>query len=84
MPSKLGNKGEGGSFGWFRAFGRLDSQRLKGVEARKSRSRQKSKNVPVGSNSSKRGVTIHGMFTPSGRPSPSCTQFGSPASESDR
>jgi len=84
MPSKLGNKRERGSFGLPRAVGRLDSQRLEGVEAHKSRSRQKSKNVPVGSNSAKRGVTIHGMFTPSGRPSSSCAQSGSPAPESDR
>ena len=84
MASMLGNKRERGSFGLFRAVGLLDSQRLKGVEARKSRSRQKSKNVPAGSNSSKRGVTIHGMFTPSGRPSSSCAQSESPAPESDR
>jgi hypothetical protein len=77
MPSKRGNKRERVSFGLSRAVGRLD-------KAHKSRSRQKSKNVPVGSNSSKRGVTIHGMFTPSGRPSFSCAQSGSPAPESDR
>ena len=36
------------------------------------------------SNSSKRGLTIRGMFTPSGRPSRSCSQPGSPALESDK
>jgi hypothetical protein len=73
MPSNRGNKREYFSG----AVGRLD-------KAHKSRSPQKSKNVPVGSNSSKRGVTIHGMFTPSGRPSSPCAQFGSLAPESDR
>jgi hypothetical protein len=77
MPSNRGNKRERGSFGSSRAVGRLD-------KAHKSCSPQKSKNVPVGSNSSKRGSTIHGMFTPSGRPSSSCAQSGSPTPESDR
>ena len=43
-----------------------------------------SKSLLAGSNSSKRGLTIRGMFTPSGRSSCSCAQPGSPAPESDK
>jgi hypothetical protein len=51
--------------------------------AHKLRHPQNSKSLPAGSNSSKRGLTIRGTFTPSGRPSRSCSQPGSPAPESD-
>jgi hypothetical protein len=44
---------------------------------------QNSKSLPAESNSSKKGLTIRGMFTPSGRPSRSCAQLGSPVPESD-
>jgi hypothetical protein len=42
------------------------------------------KSLPATSNSSKRGLAILGMFTPSGRPLRSCTQPGNPAPESDK
>src|SRR5712671_6048549 len=51
--------------------------------AHKSRHPQNSKSLPAKSNSSKRGLAIRGMFTPSGRPLRSCAQPGSPASETD-
>jgi hypothetical protein len=44
---------------------------------------QNSKTLPTESNSSKRGLTVRGMFAPSGRPWRSCAQPGSPASETD-
>jgi len=84
MRSGLEERRERGSFGLSRAIGRLDNQRLKSVGAHKSRYPQNSKSLPAGSNSSKRGLAIRGMFTPSGRPSRSCTQLGNPAPESDK
>jgi hypothetical protein len=84
MRSAPEGRGERGSFGLSSAVGPLDNQRVKGVGEHKSHYRQNSKNLPAGSNSSKRGLTIRGMFTPSGRPSRSSAQPGSPAPESDK
>ena len=84
MRSGLEERRERGSFGLSTAVGRLDNQRLKGVGEHKPRYPQNSKSLPARSNSSKRGLAIRGMFTPSGRPSRSCTQLGNPAPETDK
>ena len=83
MRSGIEENRASGSFGLFRAD-RSDNQRLKGVGAPKPRYPQNSKSLPAGSNSSKRGLTIRGMFTPPGRPSRWCAQPKSPARESDK
>jgi hypothetical protein len=65
MRNGLEESRERGGFGSSRDVGRLDTQRPKGVGAHKSNYRQNSKNLPAGSNSSKRGLTVRGMFPPS-------------------
>jgi hypothetical protein len=66
MRSGLEERRERGSFGLSRAVGGLDNQRLKGAGEHKSRYPQNSKSLPVRSNSSKKRLSIRGMFTPNG------------------
>jgi hypothetical protein len=89
MRSGFEERRERGFLGLSRAVGRLDNQKLKGVgflsaseiSAKACRYQQNSKSLPAESNSSKRGLTIRGMFMPSGKPSRSCAQLASPEPE---
>jgi hypothetical protein len=57
---------------------RRQNCRFRELGAHKSRHPQNSKSLPAKSNSSKSGLTIRGMFNPSGRPLRRCAQPAEP------